>query len=57
VKHIGIRISTQTTPKTPAATGQFDFDNVRLTVIPEPASASMLVLAGAIALGARRRQQ
>jgi hypothetical protein len=56
-KQIGIRISTQTAPKTPSATGQFDFDNVRLTVIPEPASASMLVLAAAMALGARRRQQ
>ena len=55
-KQIGMRISTHTAPKLPSATGQFDFDNVRLTVVPEPTSA--ILCAGAVlwAVGTRRRR-
>jgi hypothetical protein len=53
-KQIGIRISTHTDLKLPSATGQFDFDNVRL-YIPEPASASILGGVAIFLFGPRRR--
>jgi hypothetical protein len=53
-KQIGIRISTHTDPTAASAQGQFDFDNVRLTLVPEPAGAALLAI-GAFAAGRRRR--
>jgi hypothetical protein len=55
-KQIGIRISTQTAPKSPASTGQFDFDNVRLTAIPEPVGASVVGGVAILLFGPRRRR-
>ena len=53
-KQIGIRISTHTTPQPSSATGTFDFDNVRLTMTPEPSSAAICGIA-LMAVIARRR--
>ena len=54
-KQIGIRFSTHTSPQPASATGQFDFDNVRLTIVPEPASAALWAAAGFVAVLSRRR--
>jgi hypothetical protein len=54
-KQIGIRISTHTDPRPASATGQFDFDNVRLTQVPEP--AGILAAAPFVAAAAMRRRQ
>jgi hypothetical protein len=54
---IGIRISTHSEPSDVLnSPGQFDFDNVQLTIVPEPASAALLV-AGSMGLLATRRRQ
>jgi hypothetical protein len=55
-KHIGIQLES-TTPLVMSTGGNWDFDNVRLTAVPEPASLGLLVLGvgGLIGLRARRR--
>jgi hypothetical protein len=56
-KEIGVRISTHTAPATPSLTGQFDFDNVRVTIVPEPTGAAALLCGGLLAAGLRRRNR
>ena len=53
-KQIGMRISTHTLEKPASATGQFDFDNVRLFVTPEPSSAAICTIAMLAMCGRRR---
>ena len=49
-QHIGIELES-TVPLNLASGGNWDFDNVRLSVVPEPATASLLALgAGAMLL-------
>jgi hypothetical protein len=55
-KQIGIRITTHTDPRPASSTGQFDFDNIRLTLIPEPGSALMLASAAFLTLRSHRRR-
>jgi hypothetical protein len=53
-KQIGIRIHTRTDPNSSSVRGQFDYDNVRLTVVPEPAGAATCVAASSAGLLLRR---
>lgn len=56
-KQVGVRISTHTDPTVASATGQFDFDNVRVTVVPEPVTAATAGLLGTALLAGRRRRR
>ena len=51
-KPIGIRLQTHTTPQNPSITGQFDLDDVQLTIVPEPAGLALLAGAAGV-LGSR----
>ena len=56
-KHIGIQLES-TTPLAMSTGGNWDFDNVRLAAIPEPASVSLLLLgAGGLARLRSRHQR
>lgn len=55
-KHIGIQLES-TTPLAMSTGGNWDFDNVRLTAVPEPASLTLLMLGAAGLLGLRTRRQ
>ncbi len=56
-EQIGIRITTHTDISSSSARGQFDFDNVRLTVVPEPGTAGLSVLAASATLSLRARRR
>lgn len=53
-KHIGIQIES-TTPMELTSGRNWDFDNVRLTAVPEPASLGLLGLGGLMLVRLRRR--
>jgi hypothetical protein len=55
-KNIGIQLLS-TTPLELSTGGNWDFDNVRLTAIPEPASLGFLSMGAAILLVARNRRR
>ena len=55
-KNIGIQLLS-TTPLQLSTGGNWDFDNVRLTAIPEPASLGVLSFGAATLLFARRRSR
>jgi hypothetical protein len=54
-KNIGVELVV-TTAQAASGPGNWDFDNVRLEQVPEPASAGFLALGLAAVLGSRRRQ-
>jgi hypothetical protein len=54
-KPIGIRLMTHTPPANPSITGQFDLDNIQVSVVPEPTGLALVIGAAGL-LGARRRR-
>jgi hypothetical protein len=55
-RHIGIQLES-TTPLAMSTGGNWDFDNVRLTAVPEPGSLGLLILGTAGLIGLRVRRQ
>jgi hypothetical protein len=54
---IGIRIMTHTDVGSSSAQGQFDFDNVRLTIVPEPGGVALCAVAAGLFMRRGRRRQ
>ena len=55
-KQIGIRLQTRTDAQAPSVNGQFDLDDVQLTIVPEPAGLVLFAGGAALLAGRRRRR-